>query len=401
MSRGAVDGTTQEVDVAALIDDTEDWFVHHGIPHFIDDFKASEDVWTRAVGFLTLVFFGELFLTFGPDVRGWTQAAAFIGGIAIVAATVALLNRFRGRSAFARPEDIGWGELGVFVFIPPVLALLGGRTGAESLLVLVLNVATLVGVYLVVSWGIFSMARWGLVAMWGHLTQILQLLGRILPLMLLFSAFLFLNAEIWQVVNDLPLSLFAIVIGILGSIGLSFLVGAMRGAISELRYFTDWADVARELDNTPLEECDTSDFEGQPQQVPLGRAAQSNLTLRLVVGLAAQAGAVTLLIFIFYVIFGLLTVREDTILQWTTLDTLGGVELVRFRVFGESLVLTQLHLVTSGLVAAFSGLQFAVSLVTDSTYQEEFVAESNDEVREALAVRAAYLRLSKRLEDAA
>ena len=44
-------------------------------------------------------------------------------------------------------------------------------------------------------------------------------------------------------------------------------------------------------------------------------------------------------------------------------------------------------------MAAFSGLQFAVSLVTDAAYQEQFVADSNEEVREALAVRAAYLHL--------
>ena len=402
MSSAAESGSTDTVDVSALIDDTEDWFVSHGIPHFIDDFKASEDVWTRAVGFLTLVFFAELFLTFGQDVSGWQQAAAFLGGLVIAFSAIALVNRLRGRSAFARPNDIGIGELALFVLIPPVLALLGGhRSTPEFLLVVLLNIAILVGVYVVVSWGIFSMARWGLVAMWGHLTQILQLLGRILPLMLLFSAFLFLNAEIWQVVNDLPLPLFAIVMGILALIGFSFFVGAMRGAISELRYFTAWSDVAKELPGTPLEACDTSSFTGAPKHVPLDRAGQFNLTLRLVVGLGAQAGAVTLLIFVFYVIFGLLTVREETILQWTTLDMLGGTELLRLGLFDNDVVLTTLHLIAAGLVAAFSGLQFAVSLVTDDAYQEQFVTESNDEVREALAVRAAYLRLTRTSSEAA
>ena len=101
----------------------------------------------------------------------------------------------------------------------------------------------------------------------------------------------------------------------------------------------------------------------------------------------------TLLIFAFYVLFGVLTVREETILQWTTLNDLGGTELVRFMLFGTDVVVTRLHLITAGFVAAFSGLQFAVSLVTDSAYQEQFVEESNEEVREALAVRAAYLHL--------
>lgn len=378
----------------SLVDATEDWFVRHGIPHFIDDFKASEDVWTRAVGFLTFVFFCELFLTFGRDVEGWAQFGAFLGGLAIITAAVVALNRFRGRPAFARPNDIGLGELALFVMIPPVLALLGGhRTFGEFFGVVALNVGILIVVYLVVSWGLFSMVRWGLGAMWTHLTQVLQLLGRILPLMLLFSAFLFLNAEIWQVVNDLPLPLFGIVVGALALIGLTFLMGAMTGTIHDLRLFGEWSEVDCELQGTPLEGCDTSAFSGPPKRVPLGRAAEVNLTLRLVVGLSAQVLLVTLLIFGFYVVFGLLTVRADTMVQWTTLESIDGVELASFGVFGNTVVLSSLHLIAAGFVAAFSGLQFAVSLVTDEGYRAEFVEESNAEVRQALAVRAAYLRL--------
>ena len=386
--------TSNDVGTIALLDATEDWFVRHGIPHFIDDFKASEDVWTRALGVLTPIFFGELILTFGQDARGWWQFAVFLLGLAFALGAVVIVNRLRGRPMFARPNDIGVGELALFVLVPPVLALLGGhRSPPEFLGVVALNIAILALTYVIVSWGIISMVRWGLKTMWDHLTQIVQLLGRILPLMLLFSAFLFLNAEIWQVVNDLPIVLFVIVVVGLGLIGVSFLVGAMSGSIHELRYFTEWSDVARELDGTPLAECDTSDFEGRPKQVPLGRAARLNLTLRLVVGLSAQVVLVTLLIFSFYVLFGVLTVREATILQWTTLDSLSDVVLIETTLGGSRLVLTALHLVTAGFVAAFSGLQFAVSLVTDDAYKEQFVRESNEEVREALAVRAAYLRL--------
>ena len=386
-----------EVPADELLDATEDWFVHNGIPHFIDDFTASEDVWTRAVGFLTAVFFAELFLTFGSELTGLYQAAAFLGGVALVLTAVAVLNRLRGRDSFARPNDIGAAELSLFVLIPPVLSLIGGRRSlVDFLTVVVLNLVILIVVYLVVSWGLFAMIRWGLSTMWNHLTQVLQLLGRVLPLMLLFSAFLFLNAEIWQVVNDFSLSLFSIVIGSLALIGLVFLVGAMQGAIQELRWFDSWDEVDYELNNTPLEDCDTSAFLGNPEHVPLGRAARTNLTLRLVVGLAAQALLVTLLIFGFYVLFGLLTVREETMAQWTTLDAtdVADVTLASFSLFGNNVVLTSLHLVAAGFVAAFSGLQFAVSLVTDDDYKEDFVQESNAEVREALAVRAAYLRLA-------
>ncbi len=381
-----------------LVDETENWFVQRGIPHFIDDFKASEDVWTRAVGFLTFIFFCELFLTFGREIEGIAQVGVFILGMLVIAVAIGLVNRWRGRSWFARPDTIGIGELALFVLVPPVLALLGGhRDNGGVLLVVFVNIVVLILIYLVVSWGLFAMIRWGLQVMAHHLRAALQLLGRTLPLMLLFSAFLFLNAEIWQVANNFTVPLFAIVLFGLVAIGSVFILGSLSGAIDELRTFDAWEEIEAELDGTPLVGFDTSGFEGEPRRVPLSSAARRNLTLRLLVGLGAQVLLVSLLIFVFYTGFGLLTVREDTLLQWTTrtLENEGEIILARFRLFGEEILFTKLHLIVSGFVAAFSGLQFAVSLVTESTYREEFVAESNAEVREALAVRAVYLRLAR------
>ncbi len=381
-------------DIDDLVEATEEWFVQNGIPHFIDDFTAKEDVWTRALGILGAVFFFELFLTFGDDFSGFQQAGVFLGGIAITVGAFVVLNRLRGRSNFARPNTVGVGELALFVLIPPILSLLGGDRDVLAVAqVVIFNLVVLVVVYAVLAWGLFPMLRWGLATMWEHLTQVLQLLGKVLPLMLLFSAFLFLNAEIWQVVNDLPLVLFAVVAGFLALIGLVFLAGSMSGSIAGLRYFEDWIEVTARLSGSPLRACAVSDFTGAPQQVPLNRAARFNLTMRVVVGLSAQVLLVTTLIFGFYVAFGVLTVREQTILQWTELGDIGAVTLASVEVGGETIVLTALHLVTAGVVASFSGLQFAVSLVTDETYREEFVEESNNEARSALAVRAAYLNL--------
>ena len=386
--------TTDEV----LVEETEDWFVHIGLPHFIDEYSASEDVWTRVVGLLSFLFFAELFLTFGGDVSGWAQAGAFFAGLALILVAIATLNRLRGRRAFARPDDIGPGELALFVLVPPVLALLGGHRDATGFLgVLAFNLAALVVVYVVVAWGLVPMARWGLGVMVAHVGQVLQLLGRVLPLMLLFSAFLFLNAEIWQVANDFSWLLFGIVIGGLVVIGAGFLAGSMSGAIRELQWFSTWDEVDAELDETPLEGFDPTTFPGRPERVPLSTAARRNLALRLLVGLGAQALLVTLVIFAFYVVFGLLTVRADTMLQWTTLDRVEPVRIGSFDVSGEEILLTDLHLMVAGVVASFSGLQFAVSLVTDSDYRRRYVEQGNAEVREAIAVRATYLRLVERV----
>jgi hypothetical protein len=46
----------------------------------------------------------------------------------------------------------------------------------------------------------------------------------------------------------------------------------------------------------------------------------------------------------------------------------------------------------AGFVAAFSALQFTVSLLSDRTYQDEFLGGLRDSLRESLAVRVVYLR---------
>ena len=76
--------------------------------------------------------------------------------------------------------------------------------------------------------------------------------------------------------------------------------------------------------------------------------------------------------------------------QWTTATDLGDDDWGRL--FGSDLVFSRQLLLVSAFIGAVSGLQFAVQIVTDDTYRAEFAEEMTGEVREALAVRAVYLR---------
>ena len=51
----------------------------------------------------------------------------------------------------------------------------------------------------------------------------------------------------------------------------------------------------------------------------------------------------------------------------------------------------RLALAAIAFVAAFAGLQFTLSALTDATYREEFFERAVRGVRQALAVRALYL----------
>jgi hypothetical protein len=70
-----------------------------------------------------------------------------------------------------------------------------------------------------------------------------------------------------------------------------------------------------------------------------------------------------------------------------------GHVLVSFDLGGDELELTEELLRVSGAIAAFTGLYFAIAMLTDSTYREEFLDGLTDEMREVFKARTEYLRL--------
>jgi hypothetical protein len=94
---------------------------------------------------------------------------------------------------------------------------------------------------------------------------------------------------------------------------------------------------------------------------------------------------------LFFVAFGLFTVREETLLQWTEISVANFDPLARFTVFGAEVVVTPELFAVSGFIAAISALQFAVSLNSDDMYRQQFYASLEREISEVLAVRARYL----------
>ena len=90
---------------------------------------------------------------------------------------------------------------------------------------------------------------------------------------------------------------------------------------------------------------------------------------------------------LFLTLFGTLAMPVDTI------AVLVGEELnvlASWKLGGRSMAITEQLLRVAGFLATFAGLSFTVYLVTDPTYREEFRTDMASEVREAIAVRAAY-----------
>ena len=370
----------------------ERWFIRRGVPHVIHEYRASTDVFTRAVPFLTLVFLIELFASFGDRFAGWAQFGVFCAGAAIALGAVGVVNRLRGRRLMQLPDRVGGIELAVFVLVPPVLpALFSNNPWSDAIGLGLINVGVVAVAYVAVSFGLLPMVVWAGAYSGNQIALIGRLVGRILPLLLLFSAFLFLNAEVWQVAHDVPWPYYAIVMGAIAIIGFGSVAVRVPSELTGLARFESWQQVCELVDGcgSPLAPAEPPDGIAVSDIPPLDRMDRVNLGLLMFIAQAVRVVLVGLVIGVFYVAFGLLTVREATIVSWVASDSLD--PMTRFGLFGNEMILTWELLAVSGFIAALSALQFAVSSVTDQAYREHFYEDMAHEAREVLATRALYL----------
>jgi hypothetical protein len=380
--------------VQDVIGATEWWFVRRGLPHAIPDYSAREDVWTRAWPFLLFVLFVELFASFGDRFDGWAQAGVFVAGVGLLVGAFVVVNLLRGRRALRRPDDIGILELAVFVLVPAVLPLwFTDRGWSGAAVLVVVNVIVLAVVYAVTSYGVVPALRVGFSQAFDQLRTVTHLVARGLPLLLLITAFVFLNAEMWQVAHGFEPVYFALCVGFMVALALSFLALRVPREIDELARFDSWESCRRLAASTDAPIADQlPELPGDPPGPDLSRVELANVGILLTISQAVQTLLVGIIAGVFYVGFGMLAVRRETILQWTTATELDPI--VEFDLFGGAVLLTWEHLAVAGFIAGFSVLQFAVSSVTDATYRKEFYDDVARDVQEVLAVRAIVRRVA-------
>ncbi len=363
--------------------DTERWFVARGVPHFIEDYSASRDVLTRAVPLLTLILLFEVAGAANFDWPLWLNVVAAAGGLALLVGIWAAANALRGQPLLARPGRIGPVEMATFVLAPAVLPVVFGGQGRSAAATATGNLLLLAGVYIATSYGLIPMLRWAGARMLHQLGSVFGLIVRALPLLLLFSTFLFLNNEVWQVAGPMQGEFLAATIAVFVAVGTLFVALRLPREIGRLTSLEDGEAFSRLLGGTPMAGRATS-----PAHVPLSNRQRANVGLLVFFGQALQVITVSVLIGAFFFVFGLLAVSPDVVRTWTggTIHVFG-----RFDLWGREVQLTRELVQVSAFLSGFAGLYFTVTMLTDATYREEFLEDVVGEVRQALAVRAAYL----------
>jgi hypothetical protein len=341
-------------------------FRRAGLPLFIEDYSPARDIFTRAVPLLGLVFVAELLGAIDLDWSFAANLAAILGGVAILLAGIGAVNRLRGRPFRSLPRTVDWPELTAFVLLPALLPLVFGGQWRSAAVTAAANLALLALILGVVGFGLVSIVRWALSRLLRQLARSLALLMKAVPLLMIFAVVLFLTVEVWQVFSEADGLSLAILAGLFVALGTVFLVARLPGEVRSLE---------REAgDSGPS----------------LRTRQRVNVGLVLFVSQALQVLVVSLSVGAFFVAFGLLAVDAEILRSW--IGTEGDV-LASFRLGDREAILTEELLRVSAAIAAFSGLYFAISMLTDEVYRREFLDELTAEMRASFRARAEYLRL--------
>ena len=383
--------------MGARIDEIERWFVRRGVPHFIGDYAATTDIWTRSIPMLVVAYLaGGLHAL---DLRTWTWQRNLVAGLVIVAALAigwSITNVVRHRRWLAMPAVVGWPELAVFVVGPAIPSAVLGQWG-DAAQTVVEGLVVLAAIYLLTSYAVPSLVVWAARRSAAQVRSLAGLVARALPLLLLFTTFLFINTEVWQVAGTLDGIAYVATLSIFFLLGAVFVLSRVPALMHGVNRFDGWDDVRDLVAGTPAQRL-APELHGALPDTRLTRRQRANLALVAIFSQALQITVVALLLTSFFTLFGFLAISQQTTDLWIAPNTAD--VLVSLRLGGRTLVVSEPLLRVAGFLGAFSGMYFTVLLSTDATYRDEFADDVTPQLREALAVRVAYLAHRQRIDAA-
>ena len=366
----------------------EDWFLHRGVPHLIIDYSPTRDILTRAAPLLFVVFVAELSFAVAT---AWPMPLRIAACCAVIVAALVIwvaVNRLHGRAAFADVARFGLFEVAVFLLGPGLAALVVGVGWPTALWLLAGNLGLLVLVYAVTSYALIPLGIWAVILTVRQLRTVLPVVGRILPTLLLFSVFMFLNAEMWKVAAEIPLVLYMLTLGMFAGLGAVLTWLRLPQQVEELGDFENWAEVEQECGDAPCGAPRPRRSGEAVPSIPLHVRERLNVTLLLFTSQFVQALIVAAMVTALYVGFGLLTISMPTFEQWVGAPpTVLGPTV---RLLGAEVYLSVELLKAAGFIGAIGGMQFLVTALVDRDYQREFFGEVRSELRQVFAVRAVY-----------
>jgi hypothetical protein len=254
---------------------------------------------------------------------------------------------------------------------------------------------TLVGVVAALTYAVTAlraapMVRWAVTRTLGSLRQLLPMVTRALPLLLVFVTFLFINAEVWHVSANLDGGRLWLTVLLFTTLGIGFFLVRIPEEIDRADDDLDDARIVAVTAGTPLgEEAARLVAEGRhppSRQVQVSGFERVNLIVAMLVTQLGQVLLIALTLLAFFLLLGGIAMDEQVVEAWIGEQSTApgwlpnlSVELLQVSVF----------------LAAFSGLYFIVTAITDETYRQEFLTALIRDLERAVALRAVYAALAE------
>ncbi|WP_414941908.1 hypothetical protein [Amycolatopsis sp. cmx-11-51] len=246
------------------------------------------------------------------------------------------------------------------------------------------NLAALAVLMLLVRIGVGSILTWAARSAVAQVRAIGTLASRALPLLLLVVMFSFFTAELWQAVERLSPGRLWLVVGFLVVIGAVFLASMLSDEMKELMSWT-LEPGAAVLRGTPFDDDSPPPGRRVPAKATLTKTERLNIGLVLFFAQAVQIVAFGVLVFAFFIVFGVLILRPEVVTEFAGRESAPGTLL------GVPLPVSSALINVSLFLAVFSGLYFAASTATDARYRRSFFEPLLEDVKISLAARDIYL----------
>jgi hypothetical protein len=378
----------------ALLARTESWFVRHGLPYFIEDRKATDDVFTPALPLLLGYFVINLMVVLSLRLTLWQRVGGAVLGILLLCFLYMLRNRVKGDKALGLPRRTGWLEIAGFVLIPPVVDLATRHKPRLALLDLGVSVVVVLLICLVAA-ALVPLAGWALRRTFQELGEVFNLAARALPLLFLFNSFLFISKDVWEFSAEMSRQRIWGVVALFAVFTMLFLFYQLPTEVRRVAAHDDRTTILTACRNTPMQTV-VERVMLHEGELPLTRSQRVNVLLVLFIGQILQVLLLGVLVFMFFLGFGKAALTDRLLNEWTGMPG-GTYEPVT--IFGHKLQ-NYLHVAidnrlwqVSLFLAAVSAFFFAISSLTDEAYKAQFYERMNGELETAIQVRRVYLAL--------
>jgi hypothetical protein len=236
---------------------------------------------------------------------------------------------------------------------------------------------------------------WAMGQTFGSLSWLFPLITRALPLLLLFMTFLFINTEVWQVTSALDRGYLWLTVMMFAAIAVVFLLVRLPEEVRDVSARVAGDELLATCKGTPVERvaAEVATAPAADGDAEMSRLRRVNLVLVLLFAQGLQVLLLSLSVFAFFIVFGLVAIKDSVVRAWLG-DSSAPHSLPTLDWLPVSNELFQV----SVFLAAFSGLYFTVYAVTDETYRRQFFSDIAQELETAIAVQRVYRRLSARGE---